>query len=94
MGILKKLIAKFTRQTKSAMTIVPFQRNETCFCGSGLKYKKCHQLKLEPKNKVACKLFEDNDKAFRVTILKKDSTKIKSNLRWVDIGVRSNNSID
>ena len=94
MDILKKLIDKFTRQTNSATTIVPFQRNETCFCGSGLKYKKCHQLKLEPKNKVACKLYENNDNVFRVTILKKDSTKIKSNLRWADIGVGSNNLID
>jgi len=94
MGILKTLIDKFSRQTNSAATIVPFQRNETCFCGSGLKYKKCHQLKLDPKNKVACKIFEHNDKAFRVTILNKDSSKIKSNLRWVDIGVGSNNLMD
>lgn len=93
MGILKRLKDKFSRQANSAMTIIPFQRNETCFCGSGLKYKKCHQLKLEPRNKVACKVFEDNDKVFRVTILKKDSSKIKSNLRWLDIGVGSNNSI-
>jgi hypothetical protein len=94
MDIFKKIIDKFTRQTNSATTIVPFQRNEACFCGSGLKYKKCHQLKLEPRNKVACKLFENDDKEFRVTILKKDSSKIKSNLRWVDIGVGSDNSID
>lgn len=94
MGILKTLIDKFYRQTNSVASIVPFQRNEMCFCGSGLKYKKCHQLKLEPINKVACKIFEDNDKTFRITILKKDSSKIKSNLRGVDVGVGSLNPID
>lgn len=94
MIILKKLIDKYSRHTNTVESFVPFQRNELCFCGSGLKYKKCHLLELEPKNKIACKIFEENDKEFQVRIIKKDSIKIKSNLRWNDIGVGSNDLID
>jgi hypothetical protein len=51
-------------------------------------------LKLEPKNKVACKIIENRSGKVRVKTFKKNSNKFRSNLRWVDIGVGSNNTIE
>ena len=40
MNILKKLLGNNTRPSEVHLT-----RNEDCWCGSGLKYKRCHMEK-------------------------------------------------
>lgn len=92
--IVEKIIRLFVKQENASKTIVPIQRNEICFCGSGLKYKKCHALKLEPKNKIACKLVDNDTGKIEIKIFKTKSMKVKSNLRWVDIGVGSYDKVE
>ncbi len=92
--IIEKIIRLFVKQENGNRTIIPIQRNEICFCGSGLKYKKCHALKLEPKNKIACKLFDNETGEIEIKIFKTKTVKAKSNLRWVDIGVGSYDKVE
>jgi hypothetical protein len=76
------------------VTIVPMRRNESCFCGSGLKYKKCHALKLQHQNKIACRIVDNQTGKTKIKILKGNSLKVKSKLRWVDIGVGTGGKIE
>jgi hypothetical protein len=41
MGLLNKLAGLFTAKEETTVTVKP-NRNESCWCGSGKKYKKCH----------------------------------------------------
>jgi hypothetical protein len=92
--VIEKIIRLFVKREKTNITIVPIQRNEICFCGSGLKYKRCHAVKLEPKNKIACKLIDNDTGKVEMKIFKRKSLKTKSNLRWVNIGVGSYDKIE
>ena len=91
MNFIKSLILKHEPHDFS---IVPFERNEPCFCKSGLKYKKCHALKLEPHNKIACKIINHKDKEVKIEIFERNSIKFQSNLRWCDIGVSDTSKIE
>lgn len=82
-SILRRLI-----KDDSHLIFTEILRNDECFCNSGLKYKKCHQLKLLPKNKVAYKVKNTITNKESIKILKIDnrSKRMKSKLLWEDIG--------
>ena len=84
----------FRLNSSDKFDIIPFERNELCYCNSGLKYKKCHALKYESHNKIACRLISKKTKIVKIKILKIKNLKIDTNLRWVDIGVGSTGMID
>ena len=92
MSFIRRILKPFFKGNNT--TIIPIQRNDLCFCGSGLKYKKCHAPKLEPKNKIACKFINNETGNIEVKIIRKKSLKVKSNLRWVDVGVGSSDKIE
>lgn len=94
MKIVEKILRLFVKQENGNRTIIPIQRNEICFCGSGLKYKRCHALKLETKNKIACKLVDNETGEIEIKIFKTKTVIAKSNLRWVDIGVGSYDKVE
>ncbi len=48
MGILSKLASWMSSKDELVPFITP-QRNEPCWCGSGIKYKKCHLIEDEKK---------------------------------------------
>lgn len=77
-----------------AVTIIPFERNEPCFCNSGLKYKKCHALKLEPHDKIACKVIDSQNHETKIKIYRKNSINFPSDLRWNEIGIGGNQKIE
>lgn len=94
MTLIEKILGFFKTKENTTVVIVPFERNETCFCGSGIKYKKCHALKLEPKSKTAYRLTDKKTGKVKIKILKTNSLKSQSNLRWVDIGVGSSDKVN
>ena len=93
MKLIEKII-KFIKTKENSTIIVPFERNETCFCDSGLKYKKCHALKLEPNSKKAFRLIDKKTGKVEIKILNTSSLKSQSNLRWIDIGVGSSDKVN
>jgi len=95
MGAIFRFLQKIlSNKIDDNIIIVPFERNELCFCDSGLKYKKCHALKLEQHNKIACRLLNKKTKDVKIKIFKNNQIKIDTNLKWVDIGVGSTSMID
>lgn len=92
--IIEKIIRLFVKKENASKTIVPFQRNEICFCGSGLKYKKCHALKLDPENKIGCKLVDNDIGEIEIKVLKTKTIEAKSNLRCLDIGVGNYDKVE
>lgn len=87
MNILQKLFGKSIAYDD---IIIILQRNDICYCGSGKKYKKCHEPGLEKNNKIACKIFDKdgNDKGYK--IFKKHSKALRniSNLTIEDLKVQ------
>jgi len=71
-----------------------FRRNDLCYCGSGQKFKKCHALILDKKKQTAYRTLNMETQKESIKVLKKKSGRIKSNLRWVDIGVTGPDKID
>ncbi len=55
MGIIEKLGALFRSKNESAPRVRP-GRNEPCWCGSGKKYKKCHEPEDDEKSANVCSL--------------------------------------
>jgi len=57
MGILKNIVKYLASSETNMPTKLP-ARNETCWCGSGKKYKKCHfhedEKKLRKKYAASC----------------------------------------
>ena len=53
MGILEKIGALFNSKDERVPYVRP-GRNEACWCGSGKKYKKCHE---PADDKTAAKLY-------------------------------------
>jgi len=41
MGIIKKFLSRVTLEQQAVASYIP-GRNDSCWCGSGKKYKKCH----------------------------------------------------
>jgi small subunit ribosomal protein S1 len=61
-------------ESKNIETIYPkVGRNQPCPCGSGIKYKKCHELELYPENNLPQKLLQEITKENR----KDDINKLK-----------------
>lgn len=52
MGLLNKLTGLFTAREEATVTVKPM-RNEPCWCGSGIKYKKCHLIEDDKKTAQA-----------------------------------------
>ncbi len=48
MGLLNKLASLMSSKDECMPSITP-TRNEPCWCGSGIKYKKCHLIEDEKK---------------------------------------------
>ena len=53
MGIIEKLGALFSSKDEEMPQVRP-GRNEPCWCGSGKKYKKCHEPEDHKKRANAC----------------------------------------
>ena len=88
-----RIFEKIKRQL-AEKRIIPFERNEICYCESGLKYKNCHGKKLASKNRLTCKILNDKNEIIKIKIFKSNSLKTKSNLTWNDIGVGSKDKLD
>ena len=95
MNLVSRFLRKYiTKENDSEFVIIPIGRNETCFCNSGLKFKKCHSPKLEKENKIAIRIIDRKTKEEKIEIIKKENFKTSSNLRWVDIGVGDTGKIE
>ena len=95
MNLFSRILRKYiTKRNDSEFNIIPIGRNETCFCNSGLKFKKCHAPELEKENKIAIRIIDRRTKGEKIEIIKKENFKTSSNLRWVDIGVGSTDKIE
>jgi hypothetical protein len=55
MGIIGKLGTLFNGNDEKAPQVKP-GRNDACWCGSGKKYKKCHESEDAKKSANACSL--------------------------------------
>lgn len=55
MGLLDKVLGFFTDEEDTRPAVLP-GRNEPCWCGSGMKYKKCHQHEDQEKAVKACRV--------------------------------------
>ena len=94
MSILKFIKSFLATPEPHDETIIPYERNEPCFCNSGLKYKKCHALKLEPHDKIACKIIDNQTHKTRTKIFRRSSTNFSSILTWNEIGVGKNEKLE
>jgi len=94
MGILKFIKSLLASSEPHDKTIIRFERNEPCFCNSGLKYKKCHGLKLEPHDKIACKVIDNQTHEMTIKIYRKKYINFPSILTWNDIGIGKNTNIE
>ena len=94
MSILKFIKSFLATPEPHDETIIPFERNEPCFCNSGLKYKKCHALKLEPHDKIAYKVIDNVTQAIKIKIYRKNSMKFPTNLTWNDIGIPKEENVE
>jgi hypothetical protein len=87
-----KLITKVLRlfiKLDDFEIIGELNRNDKCFCNSGEKFKNCHyhDLLQKKKNAYIVRDIKTNESYIKILKSKKmDSTRIKSNLRWEDIG--------
>ena len=67
MNLVSRFLRKYiTKENDSEFVIIPIGRNETCFCNSGLKFKKCHSPKLEKENKIAIRIIDRKKKKKRL----------------------------
>jgi hypothetical protein len=55
MGLFDRVLTLFKAEEDIKPAILP-GRNEPCWCGSGRKYKKCHQPKDQNKSVNACSI--------------------------------------
>ena len=94
MSILKFIKSFLATPEPHDETIIPFERNEPCFCNSGLKYKKCHALKLEPHDKIACKVIDKQTQEMKIKIYRKNYINFPSNLTMNEIGIGGNRKVE
>jgi len=55
MGIIEKLGTIFSSKDETAPQVKP-GRNDACWCGSGKKYKKCHEPLDDKQSAKVCSL--------------------------------------
>jgi hypothetical protein len=55
MGLFDKVLNLINAKEETRPAVLP-NRNEPCWCGSGKKYKKCHQPDDQEKATKACSL--------------------------------------
>ncbi len=53
MGLFNRVLNLFKAEKVVRPAVLP-GRNELCWCGSGRKYKKCHELEDQEKSAKAC----------------------------------------
>ena len=94
MSILKFIKSFLATPEPHDETIIPFERNEPCFCNSGLKYKKCHALKLEPHDKIACKVIDNQTHETKIKIYRKNYINFSSNITLNEIGIGGNQKVE
>lgn len=93
MSIIDRIIKLFIKPDKEII-LGEFRRNDLCYCASGLKYKKCHELILKLKKQTAYRVLNLETKQESIKIFKTNSRRVKSNLRWEDIGHGGMGKID
>ncbi len=93
MNIINRILRLFIKPEKEII-LGEFRRNDLCFCGNGLKFKKCHESILKQKKQSAYRILNSETKQESIKIFKTSSRKVKSNLIWSDIGVSSSDKID
>ncbi len=54
MGLLDRVLNLFKAEEEMRRPAVLPGRNEPCWCGSGIKYKKCHQPQDQERAAKAC----------------------------------------
>ena len=86
MSLINWIFRLFINSNKEII-IEKLRRNDLCYCGSGLKFKKCHASILQTKNQIAYRVFNPETKQESIKVLKtgKNSMRMKSNLRLEDI---------
>ncbi len=55
MGLVDRFLNLFKTEEEGRPAVLP-GRNEPCWCGSGKKYKKCHQPEDQEKTAKACSI--------------------------------------
>ena len=95
MSIINWILRLFVKPERKII-IGKYKRNDLCYCGSGLKFKKCHALILYKKGQTAYRVVDKETKEVSVKIYKtkNNSIRIKSNLTWDNIGGGGIGSID
>ena len=96
MRIISVILKLFAKPRKFEI-IKELNRNDKCYCNSGLKFKNCHYRSLLKNKKEAYWIRDYKTKEQKIKILKLKNTKsirIKSNLYWEQIGVGGTGKID
>lgn len=81
-------LRKRVSESLSDNEYIDIERNSKCYCDSGKKYKQCHLIKNERKNKVALKQIEKSGNEKIVIVNKIKASKLKGNSE-ANIGVKN-----
>lgn len=88
MSVISKILNLFIKTDKGVI-IGELNRNDLCYCNSGIKFKKCHASELQKKKLTAYIIMDSVSKKKFIKVMKtqnKSTIRMKSNLRWEDIG--------
>ncbi|MEM6737286.1 MAG: SEC-C domain-containing protein [Bacteroidota bacterium] len=101
-GVLYMLFPSLRKERKAVIKydrLEELNRNEKCYCGSDLKYKRCHSALNEDANEIAVKLYFKG-KAVGIKILpkaeynelkgvKKSEIEVKNTFSNIEVGLGS-----
>lgn len=85
MNIIKRILRLFIKPEKEII-IGEFRRNELCYCGSGLKFKKCHLVILGKNKQTAYKILNTETKQESIKVLNKTPKRNKPSPLYLDVG--------
>ncbi|MCT4637416.1 MAG: SEC-C metal-binding domain-containing protein [Bacteroidales bacterium] len=91
-SFIKLLLSVQSLFVKKHLVRIPLERNDTCLCGSGRKYKRCCAGKLAKRKSHACKVIntQTGEETFKVYKIKKiGGYTIQTKLNGVNVGIGS-----